>query len=203
MPFGSSVNVPPSNVTAAVLAGGGSTRFGSDKALARLPGEDATFLERAVVIARSVAVEVLIIAPERHGYRAAEAPILPDRFPGEGPAGGILTALLSATTTWLLALSCDQPYIAVRDLKALLSADQTAPALAFQSSSGGVHPLPCALRVEPCLPIVESAFAEGYRSLKHLLTRCGVTGVPIEGAEIERRLLDIDSPTDLPEGELA
>jgi len=198
-----SATVPARDVTAAVLAGGMSTRYGSDKALARLPGDDATFLERAVVIAHTVAKEVLIVAPDRPGYQAAGAAILPDQFPGEGPTGGILTALRAVGTKWLLVLSCDQPYIEARDLSPLLSANETAPALAFQSSTGGMHPLPCALHVESCLPIVEAAFVEGIRSVRHLLTRCNISVVPINDAEAEFRLLDIDSPSDVPDDGLA
>ena len=202
MAFESSVGAPSSNVTAAVLAGGGSTRFGSDKALAMLPGEDRTFLDRAVSLARAVSGEVLIVAPENREYRSTGARIFPDLFPGEGPAGGVLTALRAATTEWLLVLSCDQPFVEVRDLEILLDAAKAASASAYRSTLGRFHPLPCVLRVAPCRPIAEEAFAEGCRSLKQLLTRLGVTTVSIEEAMNERRLFDIDSPADIQESGL-
>ena len=193
-----SAKVPTHHVTAAVLAGGGSTRFGSDKALARLPGEHVTFLERVVTVGRSVAGDVVIVAPNRPGYQSASASILADVFPGEGPAGGVLTALQTVTTEWLLVLSCDQPFLEARDLERLLAVDRTARATAFQSATGGIHPLPCAVLVEPCRAIVEAAFAEGCRSLKQLLARCGVTTISVDGKDIEQRLRDIDSPAELP-----
>jgi molybdopterin-guanine dinucleotide biosynthesis protein A len=196
--FESPTELSVNYVTAAVLAGGGSTRFGSDKALAKLPGEDRTFLERAVSTASVVAGQVLIVAPEKQEYRSAGARILPDLFPGEGPAGGVLTALRAAMTEWLLVLSCDQPFVEARDLEMLLFADHTASVTTFRSTAGGFHPLPCAIRVEPTRSLAESAFAEGCRSLRQLLRRCGVTTISIHAPENEQRLLDIDSPTDLP-----
>jgi len=186
------------DVTAAVLAGGGSTRFGSDKALARLPGEDVSFLERVVAVARLIAGEVLIVSPDRPGYQAAGVPILPDQYPGQGPAGGVLTALRAVTTKWLLVLSCDQPFLEARDLELLLAAESTAKATAFRLTADGIHPMPCAIRVEPCRAIAEAAFAEGCRSLKQLLARCGVTTISIDEEEIALRLRDIDSPAELP-----
>jgi len=181
-----------------VLAGGGSTRFGSDKALARLPGDTATFLERVVSIARSVADEVVIVAPDRPAYRSLAALIVPDLFPGEGPAGGVLTALREVRTEWLLVLSCDQPLIETRELAALLEGNATA--LAFQSASGRLHPLPCLIRVDACQSIVEAVFEERCRSLTRLLVRCGVKTISIPDQDAERRMIDIDSPADMPLG---
>ena len=193
-----SAQFPSSRVTAAVLAGGGSTRFGSDKALARLPGDTATFLQRVVSVARSVADEVIIVAPDRPAYRSLAALIVPDLFPGEGPAGGVLTALREVRTEWLLVLSCDQPLIETRELAALLEGRATA--LAFQSASGRLHPLPCLIRVDECRSIVEAAFAEGCRSLTQVLARCGVKTMSIPDQDAERRMSDIDSPADMPPG---
>jgi molybdenum cofactor guanylyltransferase len=189
-----------SRVTAAVLAGGESTRFGSDKALARLPGDTATFLERVVSVARSVADKVVIVAPDRSAYRSLGALIVLDLFPGEGPAGGVLTALREARTEWLLVLSCDQPLIETRDLATLLDGKGMAPVLVFQSASARLHPLPCLIRVDACRSTVEAAYEEGCRSLTKLHVRCGVKSISIPDREAERRMSDIDSPADMPRG---
>ncbi|KLE34575.1 molybdenum cofactor guanylyltransferase [Aurantiacibacter luteus] len=77
-------------ILGAVLAGGQSSRFGSDKALAELGGE--TLLERAVASLSRWCDRVVVVGREQ-----APAPTLPDwPAPGMGPLGGIAAALRHA-----------------------------------------------------------------------------------------------------------
>ena len=77
-------------ILGAVLAGGQSTRFGSDKALAVLHGE--TLLMRAVDMLSGWCEKVVVV-----GREEAPAPTLPDRpRAGLGPLGGIAAALYDA-----------------------------------------------------------------------------------------------------------
>ncbi|RIV82991.1 molybdenum cofactor guanylyltransferase [Aurantiacibacter xanthus] len=74
-------------ILGAVLAGGMSTRFGSDKALAVLDGR--TLLERAVEALAQLCDKVVIV-----GRTAGPAPCIPDApRPGMGPLGGVSGAL--------------------------------------------------------------------------------------------------------------
>ncbi len=77
-------------ILGAVLAGGQSSRFGSDKALAELAGQ--TLLARAVESLEAQCDAVVVV-----GREAAPAPVLPDwPRPGMGPLGGIAAALRHA-----------------------------------------------------------------------------------------------------------
>ncbi len=76
-------------ILGAVLAGGQSTRFGSDKALAVLNGQ--TLLERAVARLSPWCGGVIVV-----GRAAApvSVPVVPDwPRPGMGPLGGVAAAL--------------------------------------------------------------------------------------------------------------
>jgi molybdopterin-guanine dinucleotide biosynthesis protein A len=74
-------------ILGAVLAGGQSTRFGSDKALAELAGR--TLIARAVDALSGWCEKVIVV-----GRETAPAPTLPDwPRPGMGPLGGIAAAL--------------------------------------------------------------------------------------------------------------
>lgn len=85
-------------ILGAVLAGGQSTRFGSDKALAELAGR--TLLARAVDALSGWCEYVVVV-----GRETAPAPTLPDwPHPGMGPLAGIAAAL---------HLACDENYDAV------------------------------------------------------------------------------------------
>ncbi|MDE8652380.1 molybdenum cofactor guanylyltransferase [Novosphingobium album (ex Liu et al. 2023)] len=85
-------------ILGAVLAGGLSTRFGSDKALAELHGH--TLLAHAVDLLSGWCEHVVVV-----GRAMAPAPTLPDwPGPGGGPLGGLAAALHHA---------CDENYAAV------------------------------------------------------------------------------------------
>src|SRR2546423_1571312 len=75
-----------------VLAGGESTRFGRDKALVEFDGQPMLLRMRELLGCVSGRVTV-IASPERYAGLGVEC--IADRWPGEGPLGGILTALLA------------------------------------------------------------------------------------------------------------
>jgi molybdopterin-guanine dinucleotide biosynthesis protein A len=88
-------------ILGAVLAGGGSTRFGSDKALAELGGR--TLLARAVDALAGICEHVVVV-----GRETAPAPTLPDwPGPGMGPLAGIAAALhLARDEDYAAVLTC-------------------------------------------------------------------------------------------------
>ncbi|MCY4415215.1 MAG: molybdenum cofactor guanylyltransferase [Chloroflexi bacterium] len=108
-------NCAPSDITAIILAGGISRRFGRDKAVEPFAGEP--MIRR--VIHRSAeavnAAEVLVVVGSLE--RAGELPLDPqhrvavDAFPNSGSLGGIYTGLLNAQTEWGLVTACDMPFL--------------------------------------------------------------------------------------------
>ena len=77
------------DVTGFILAGGKSTRMGTDKAFIEFEGH--TLLERALSLARSVTPDVRIVGA-REKF-APFAPVVEDIFRERGPLGGIHAAL--------------------------------------------------------------------------------------------------------------
>jgi molybdopterin-guanine dinucleotide biosynthesis protein A len=88
-------------ILGAVLAGGQSTRFGSDKALAELDGH--TLIARAVDALSGWCEYVVVV-----GRELAPAPTLPDwPRPGMGPLAGIAAALhLARDDGYQAVLTC-------------------------------------------------------------------------------------------------
>src|SRR5229473_3758533 len=150
-----------------VLAGGGSTRPGRDKALVEVGG--TPMLGRMIKLLRRVTKEVKIVATPNK-YAAFGATIVEDRWPGEGPLGGIITALEDAarTTTWPewnLILSCDMPFL-TREWLALLCAraGRSKAQVVFPHSASGPEPL-CACWQTAAAAKLRSGFESGVRKV--------------------------------------
>ena len=127
-----------------VLAGGQSSRFGSDKALAELAGH--TLLARAVDLLAGWCEQVVVA-----GRETAPAPTLPD-WPqaGMGPLGGIAAALhLAADQGYgaVLSIGVDAPDLP-DDLSALLA---PAPAYLAAQPVIGLWPVSAVAAIEAIL----------------------------------------------------
>ncbi|MBI1977664.1 MAG: molybdenum cofactor guanylyltransferase [Candidatus Omnitrophica bacterium] len=106
------------NVKGIVLAGGKSSRFGEDKALARLGG--VTLLERAIKLLRELNLEPVVITNGRRDYSFLNCQIERDVIPDQGPLGGLYTACQVLKGFSLLVLTCDMPCLTLDSLNVLL-----------------------------------------------------------------------------------
>ena len=91
---------------AVILAGGKSSRMGTDKAFLTFQGE--SFLTK-ISNQLNGFEEVLLSAGNAHKYENENFKIVEDIYPDCGPIGGIYSALRSCRSGYLLALSCDMP----------------------------------------------------------------------------------------------
>jgi molybdopterin-guanine dinucleotide biosynthesis protein A len=163
-----------------VLAGGGSTRMGRNKAL--LPFHGMTLVEHIAGIVRQAAGSVTLIGdPGQLGHLGL--PVIPDQVAGRGPAGGIETALTMTTTDWNLIAGCDMPGITCDILVRLLgrAALTASDCVAAAASAGEPEPL-CAVYHRHCLPAVERAIRDNRLKMKNLLAELGAELMPVDPA---------------------
>jgi molybdopterin-guanine dinucleotide biosynthesis protein A len=126
-------------------------------------------IARMSELMRSVTRQMKIVAA-RGKYDAFGAEIVEDRWPGEGPLGGIITALedaaaSAARTEWNLILSCDMPFL-TREWLAFLG-ERTAKSKAqvvFAHSGSGPEPL-CACWQASAAAKLRSGFERGVRKV--------------------------------------
>jgi molybdopterin-guanine dinucleotide biosynthesis protein A len=158
-----------------VLVGGRSSRMGRDKAL--LPfrgGVLAQSVARAVALAAGSAT--LAGNPARYahlGYR-----VISDLYPGQGPLGGILTALHDTQSDWNLITACDLPNLSASFLSDILETarNSTADAL-LPEGPAGLEPL-CAVYHRRSLAGLEAAFTRGVRKIKDALPDISLMALP-------------------------
>ena len=133
-----SMPVPIPDVSAFILAGGKSTRMGTDKAFVTLDG--ITLLTHALDIARSITSNVSIVGdPAKF---ATHAPVVEDIFPNCGPLGGIHAALRSSSTDLNLILAVDVPFVSTALLEYVLErAHRNTAVVTVVQTAGGYQPL--------------------------------------------------------------
>ena len=97
------------DVTGIILAGGKSSRFGSNKAFVEISG--IPLIERISLLMRSIFEQVILISNTPDEYSFLNLPIHADHIPGLGPIGGIYTGLDIISNHSGFFVACDMPFI--------------------------------------------------------------------------------------------
>lgn len=187
-------------VTAIVLAGGRSSRFGSDKLVAEVDGRP--LLHHPIAAVAGLAAEiVIVVAPGSDPPLPAGARLIRDPLPFGGPLVGLAAALESVTEPVAIVVGGDMPSLVPAVLQRLV--DRIGPDLRAVTLEvpGRVQPLPVALAVEPARTAAREVLASGGRSLRDLLAALGAVTLPAaEWHALDpagSTIVDIDRPGDL------
>ena len=153
-----------------ILAGGKSTRMGSDKAFLELDG--LPLIDRVLALARTVS-EMVSIVGERAKF-SEFAPVIEDVYPSHGPLGGIHAALASSQADCNLILGIDLPFLTAPLLRYVRSEAQASGAtVTVPFASGHYHTL-CAVYRKEFASVAESALQSGKNRIDTLFA-----GVPV------------------------
>ncbi len=183
-----------------VLAGGKSSRMGSDKALLNMEGR--TTIERQCEILETFCVQGVFIA----GARSSELskfswPVIQDSMLDQGPLFGIISALQHAENGIAVILAVDLLAISTADITAVLAAcsqdvDSECDVFFAQSkqdpSEHGAQPLCAAWRVESSLAVLSQQLEQGQRSVMKAWQGLKRQGVLIS----DSHLININLPSD-------
>ncbi len=169
-------------LTGVLLVGGASTRFGSQKALARLDGE--TLAERARRILGEACDERLAVGKHADGL---ELPFeLVDDGSETGAAlAGIVTGLCDAGGEIAVVLPVDTPLVTPQLLRELVAA-------CAQAAVTQTGPLPAAFR-RGALPVLERRLAEGKLALHEALDELDTVLIEVDAA----LLTNVNTPDEL------
>ena len=157
-----------------ILAGGASSRFGRDKALAKISGKP--MLARTCELVFDTVTRDLRVIGSANKYEKCGFQCVEDLWPGEGPLGGILTALLETTKrptgpAWNLILSCDMPFLTEEILVYCVDRAKNSNAdVIVPKSSVGLEPL-CACWRTGVVESLMKAFEDGIRKVTEAMKR--------------------------------
>ena len=148
---------PEADAAGFVLAGGRSSRMGTDKALVEFRGRP--LVENALGILRAAGLTASI-AGARADLRAF-APVVEDSTPDLGPLGGITAAMDSSAARWAVFLSVDLPLLPAPLVRVLLNhARISGRTVTLASVAGFAQTFPVVLD-RAVLPMLQSELAAG------------------------------------------
>jgi molybdenum cofactor guanylyltransferase len=174
----------------AVLLGGASRRYGTDKALA-LHGGVAMAAGMIDLLRAAGASDVITVGGPDRGFDAVHHP---DLHPGEGPLGGLLTVLAGPSQPVIVLVACDMPYLNAATVRRLAqTAHQHPESDAVVAKTDRREPLCAAYRAESCRPVAERLFATGARSLQEFLACLNVEELVLDDFTEVR---NVNSPED-------
>ncbi len=188
------------DVTVAILAGGRSSRMGTDKSFVRVLGRP--LIEDVLAQLAGVGSETLIVTNQTDDYRYLGVPLFADVLPDKGALGGLYTALHSATRPHVLCVACDMPFVVRPLLSHLLSL--TAEGEAIVPRLGGeAEPFRAVYQRAACLGPIRTALDAGRMRVISFFPEVRVRWV--DEAEIDRHdprhlsFFNVNTPADLEE----
>ena len=142
------------DITAAVLIGGKSRRFGRDKVVEPLDG--VMLVERVISVLKPLFSEIALIGHVRHeisGYKT-----IPDIIPGCGPLGGIYTALTSSKNPYCFIFAADMPNLNTGLIRYMAGLKEKADIILPQVPKG-LEPLH-AIYSKTAIPVIKDLLAK-------------------------------------------
>ena len=176
-----------------IMAGGKSSRMGSDKALLKMNGknfisllaEELDFFEEKM-IARGNNSEL----PELSWKE------IPDVYQDRGPIGGLHAALSACESDALFCVSCDMPLLK-RSLANTLcdSLTEEYDAVIAKAEDGRIHPM-CAVYRKRIASTLESQILAGNNRIMSAFEKLNVKYISIDLEKGSQQLMNVNTPED-------
>lgn len=184
-------------ITGIILAGGKSSRMGTDKGEVLL--KEKKLIEHVLEAVSPVTNSIFIIA-NNNNYNYLGYPVYRDLIKDCGPIGGIYTGLMHSETEQNLILSCDTPLINTELLNyIILNRDDSEITVA--ENQGKIEPL-CALYSKKCAEKFKELIKQNEFKITHAMSFFNTKRVPISEKQdfySERLFFNINTPLDLQE----
>lgn len=179
-----------------VLAGGRSSRMGTNKAFLEIGGQ--TLLARALSVVSSACGSATIIGDPATFSEFGS--VLPDTFPGCGPLGGIHAALSHSRAQLNFILAVDMPFVSVDLIRFLMAkAAKNSAIVTVPRSQSRLQPL-CAVYRREFGDHAERSIRAGHYKINPLFQTIPVHVIDEQELSAagfsERNFINVNTPED-------
>jgi len=177
-----------------ILAGGASSRMGTDKS--QLPLEGQTFTERIAETLLKLTDSVFVVG------RQAESglPSVADVYPQWGALGGLHAALTACKREWAIVVACDLPFVTAELFSFLAENRVDHDAVVPVQEDGRPQPLAALYRVDPSRQRATELIEAGHRRPLDLLEAVETRWISFAEVrnldQAERFFVNINTPSD-------
>lgn len=185
-------------IQAFILAGGKSSRMGTDKGFAVLEGK--TFISRISAVVSQQFPDLIIIT-NNNNYDNLGFRVMGDIIPEQGPIGGIYTGLINSDSEINLFVSCDIPLITPELISFLVSKYKNQNALVVKHQNG-IEPL-CGIYSKNISSTLLQLIEEKKLSMHNALNKISADTIDITNEDFYSKniLKNINSPDELKKAE--
>ena len=176
-----------------ILAGGKSSRMGSDKALLEMNGEK--FIERLMNELNDFD-EKLIARGANQSVSSNGWLEIPDIYPERGPIGGLHSALSKCQSEALFCVTCDMPLFEnalARELCEEL--DETCDAVIVETEDGRRHPL-CGVYRKSVSYVFEQQILSDNNRVMRALDNMRIKVIRVDSTQAAHQLKNVNTPED-------
>ena len=183
------------DISAFILAGGASSRMGTDKS--QLLIERQTFTGRIAETLLNLTDSVSVVGREVEG---AALPCIPDVYPAWGALGGLQAALAACERDWAIIVACDLPFVTTELFQLLANLRVDHEAVVPIQEDHRPQPLAALYRVNPCLQRAIDLIESGHRRPLDLLEKVETRWVAFDQlrnfTQAHRFFVNINTPED-------
>ncbi len=181
------------SITGIVLAGGKSSRMGTDKGIIDLNGK--RIVQHVLDALAPVVDKILIIANNNH-YNNFGYPVYRDIIKDSGPLGGIYTGLVNSNTEKNIVLSCDIPFITTQMINYIV-AQSGEYEITIPMHDGKQEPL-CGTYSKKCASRFKKLLENKIWKMHEVLTLFATQQLGISSTNgVEQNFVNINTPQDL------
>lgn len=180
------------DITGIILAGGKSSRMGTDKGFLKL--NNKAFIEYSIEALQPLVSQMLIIS-NNPDYDVFGLKRVDDLIKDAGPLAGIYSGLKHSKTEYNLVLSCDIPLIKKEVLEKLIDAEDGNFDIIQIESNGKSMPL-IALYKKSCETTFYKLLQNDERRLHVAINHCKVKNIVLN-AESDLYTTNINTPEEL------
>ncbi|MEN8134905.1 MAG: molybdenum cofactor guanylyltransferase [Thermodesulfobacteriota bacterium] len=159
--------------TGVLLAGGKSSRFGSNKALTKLAGRP--MIEHPAKILADLFENRLLITNSPAEYAFLGWPMIGDIYPDAGPLAGIHAALKSVASPLIFVAGCDMPFLD-KTLISYLCRLVEGYDVVVPRTAQGLEPLHAVYR-RSIVEVIEKNLAGGNRKIQQVFSELKIREV--------------------------